>query len=351
MKTNMIVCENKFASYKSRDIVSINLQNSKGNSISLVNLGARINKFLVKRKDGKFDNIILGYDNLEDMLKARSYFYGASIGRVGGRISKASFNLGNKNYKLDNNDGKNHLHGGKNGYDLKIWDYKIKSEKGYAKVIFSLKDKSLDKNYYPGNIDIKIIHSFNENDEWTIEYEYKTDQTTIANPTNHVYFNLNGNNSRNILNHELKIKSNFYVSVDKEGIPICIKRVENTPYDFNNFKKIEDIVNVNHDEIINNKGLDNPFILNKISNQIVLKNSSNKRKIILNTERPAVVIYTHGKVGEKIKVSGNDINPYSGIALETQYLPDSINRKDFNDIIIKPGKIYKSKTKYSFKEY
>ena len=351
MKNNMIVCENKFASYKSRDIVSIKLENSKGNSISLINLGARINKFLVKREDGKFDNIILGYDNIKDMLYARSYFYGASIGRVGGRISKASFNIDNINYNLDKNDGKNHLHGGKNGYDLRIWDYEIKNQKDCAKVIFSLKDKSLGEIYYPGNIDIKIIHSFNEDDVWTIEYKYKTDQTTIANPTNHVYFNLNGNNSQNILNHELRIKANNYVSVDKEGIPISIESVANTPYDLNDFKKIEDIVNTSHYEIINNKGLDNPFILNQNSNQLILKNPSNRRKISLSTDRPSLVVYTHGKIGENIKVWGNNVRPYSGIALETQYLPDSINRRDFNDIIIKPGRVYRSITKYSFENY
>lgn len=334
--------EKHLGDFKGNTVTEIEIINNNSNSISLWTLGARINKFYIN----PVGNIVLSYNDLEQLINNREYYLGATIGRIAGRISNSRFKLMDKEYKLDSNEGSNHLHGGNNGYDLKNWNYTIKEDSSEIKVIFFLKDKEKN-NYYPGNLDIRVVHTFNEDNEWIVEYIAKSDKDTILNPANHVYFNLNGKES-DICNHLLKIPSKKILETNEFSLPTGLKQtIEGTDIDFSNPVKLEKVFKSNHPEILKNRGLDTAYLIDK-DKKITLSDYYRTIELSIDTDRDCVVVYTLNKIDNKFNMN---LHPHQGVALETQSLPDAVNHQGFGNIMLKKDEKFYSKTKYSISQY
>lgn len=322
--------------FKGQDVYEIKLINDCGNSISFWTLGARINRFDIK----DIGNIVISYENIKEILDNRNYYFGATIGRVAGRISSGKFELNGKSYRLDTNEGDNHLHGGINGYDLRNFSYKIVDNPSEIKIIFSLVDEE-SNNYYPGNLEFEVIHSFNNDNEWKVEYRAIADKDTIINPTNHVYFNLNGKKST-INNHLLRIPADRILETRKDGIPTGHKEdINNTDIDFTDFRNLSEVFASKHPEILKYGGLDTAFLLS--GENISLYSPDTKLRLIISTDRESAIVYTLNKVD---KDSAMDLLTHQAIAIETQALPDAINHDGFGNIVLKKGERFYSTTKY-----
>lgn len=319
------------------------LINNKDVTISFTNLGARINQWLLGS-----DNLILGFDNAQDAQLGEGYYYGASIGRIAGRISAGSFSIDGTDYQLPLNESENHLHGGPNGFDLKRWDYEINDKEESIQIIFSLLDQD-GENGFPGNLKAQVIHTYSVDNCWSVTFKATSDKDTLFNPTNHVYFNLNGSHAQTILNHKLKIDADTYVPVKVDGTPVGeLSSVEGTAFDVREGKLIGDLLNMVDDQVKLKNGFDHPFVINHDASKtpIVLSVPELQRHIEVSTDRDAVVVYTHNVVEPPMKIWGEELQPYAAITLETQTIPDAINHAGFGNDILRKDTPFESTTTY-----
>lgn len=333
-----------FGSYQGKNVDEIILNNG-GIELVLTNFGARIMRWI--NADGK--NIVLGFNQLEDYITHRGYYYGATIGSVAGRISGAVFKLNGQTVKLDANEGDNHLHGGESGYDFKVWDYKLVEQEDAISVVFTL--EVLDKeSTYPGNIQVKVTHTYDINNQWTIEYEAISDQATILNLTNHVYFNLNGAIQETVKNHYLSGNISHFLPVKADGTPtgeIC--PVEGTPFDLGQKQLIGNILTSSHPQIQLKAGYDHPFVFESGSPHR-LRLTNGETAIEMDTDQASVVIYVHSFAERDVLVNDENLVPYAGVALEAQAFPDAPNHEKFGSIQLSAGETYHALTSYRLVE-
>ena len=206
-----------FGELSGQVIQEYTLTNRQGISLSAMTYGAAITSIRVPDKNGLIENIVLGYDTLDEYVSYRPY-YGATVGRVAGRIDKGKFTLEGKNYQLETNDKTNHSHGGINGLDTKIWTVKTESTENEGHLVFTYKSPH-GENGYPGNLTVKVTYTLTESNEWKINYQATTDKTTLFNPTNHVYFNLSGDPTKAINQHTLALTSKYFAELKEDYIP------------------------------------------------------------------------------------------------------------------------------------
>ena len=305
--------------------------------IRTINLGATLFEFFHKSKK---TNLILNLGGIRNYLY-KNLYVGATCGRYAGRISNSKFKIKNKIFSLNSNEGKNTLHGGKKGFDRSIWKIKYKSKK---KIIYQLLSKHLDQGF-PGNLYVSCIYELIDK-KLNIKYEYNSDIETHVNITNHSYWNLNKNKKDNIFNHDLKINSEKYLEVNSKLIPTGkYKSVKDTINDFREFKnigkKISLIKKKNPKKLsntINQSGFDITYCIKKNQKNYVatLKNQKNNLTLGFSSNLPGMQLYTSQSLRYKKKLF-----PYQGICLETQFFPDSPNKKSFPKTLIKPNKSYK----------
>lgn len=310
--------------------------------IKTLNIGATL--FEVFHKDKKV-NLILNLGS-KDNYKSKNFYVGSTCGRFAGRISKSRFIIGNKKYKLSNNEGKNLLHGGKKGFDRLIWK---KTKHLKQKIVYKIQSPHLDQGF-PGNLLVKCIFELKKNN-FIIKYEYVSDKLTHVNLTNHSYWNLNLNKKKNIFNHDLKINANQYLDVNNYLIPTGkIKIVNNSINDFRQYSNIGKKIKLNSikkikkiSKTINQSGFDLTYVKNKKPGNFIasLKNKESKIKIDLYTDLPGVQLYTSQSLKYKKKLF-----PYQGVCLETQFFPESPNINKFPSTLIKPQRLYKYFTKF-----
>ena len=310
--------------------------------IKTLNIGATL--FEVFHKDKKV-NLILNLGS-KDNYKSKNFYVGSTCGRFAGRISKSRFIIGNKKYKLSNNEGKNLLHGGKKGFDRLIWK---KTKHLKQKIVYKIQSPHLDQGF-PGNLLVKCIFELKKNN-FFIKYEYVSDKLTHVNLTNHSYWNLNLNKKKNIFNHDLKINANQYLDVNNYLIPTGkIKIVNNSINDFRQYSNIGKKIKLNSikkikkiSKTINQSGFDLTYVKNKKPGNFIasLKNKESKIKIDLYTDLPGVQLYTSQSLKYKKKLF-----PYQGVCLETQFFPESPNINKFPSTLTKPQKLYKYFTKF-----
>jgi len=336
-----------FGNYEGHDYDEIIIQKGSEFEISFSNLGARINSWKVPNEEGELESIILGYDNAAHAFEGAEYFYGATIGRVAGRIDAGRFELEGETYQLPVNEDGHHLHGGPNSLDLQIWDYEIVENDDKVDVIFKYQDEA-GTNGYPGNIDIEVTHTVTADNKWTVSYKATTDQTTLFNPTNHVYFNLNGDNQKTIENHVIAIDADNFLPVDDGNIPTGeIKRTTGTPFDLKNGERFSELLESDDEQFNIHMGFDHPFLLNESENhQAKITVPEKGRSVYMKTDEPAVIVFTQNEIPTPTKVWGNPVQVYSGITLETQKEPDAINQPTFSSIVLEPGEAYESQTEY-----
>lgn len=330
----------KFGHYKGQDFDLIEIKHEDV-TISFTNLGARINQWCIGS-----DNLILGVDDPQQAAIGKGYFYGTSVGRIAGRISGGKFSIDGQSYQLPQNEGENHHHGGPNGFDLKYWDYEVVEDADTISIVFSLTDED-GENGFPGRLQAQIIHTYSNNHEWMVTYKATTDKDTLFNPTNHVYFNLNGDHTHSVLNHQLQIDADRYVPVNADGTPIgVLEEVAGTAFDLRQGQLIGDQYNLNNSQIVLKRGFDHPFVLNKDGSDTPIILSAADRRIEVSTDRDAVVVYTHNFVDPPMAIWGSELQQYAGIALETQSIPDAINHPGFGNNILRANEEFESQTVY-----
>jgi aldose 1-epimerase len=328
------------------------LRNDHGLEISCINYGCIITEILAPDREGKLENIVLGFDSIEEYEQYSSPYFGAVVGRFAGRIKEGKFTLDDQEYQVTKNENQNHLHGGNKGFSKVLWDYKVGEEKENEISIEFCYFSPDGEEGYPGNLDVKVIYSLTNENELIITYYGKSDKKTLLNMTNHTYFNLSGDLKRDILYHELTIKSDTFIELDRELLPTGnLIDVTGTVFDFRTGRKIIAGVNSTHPQILlANKGYDHPFLLNTNHQQeIILYDKESGRKLVIETDEPSVVLYTGNKLGEqRYKIRNVNSKNYLGLCLETQAPPDSVHHPHFHSSILNENNIYRKRTKYLF---
>lgn len=329
-----------------KDIYVYNLTNNKGESVSILDYGGTIQSIKIKNKNDTLIDVALGFSTAVEYQKNDGYL-GALIGRYANRINKGRFTLNGKEYKLYTNNGSNHLHGGKEGYDKKIWNAEIKGEE----LILTLKSPDMEEGY-PGNLDIKVVYSFSDDSELNINYYAVSDKDTIVNLTNHCYFNLSGENSGDILSHKIKIYANSYTKTDKESIPTGKQiKIKGTAFDFKDFKEIGRDISVKDSQLVFAGGYDHNYVLNgKGKYGLAAELLSEQSGILMQvyTDKEGIQFYSGNYLKGLKGKSGTIYNKNFGLCLETQHFPDSINHMNFPSPILKAGEKYNYKTSYKF---
>ncbi|MFC3419984.1 aldose epimerase family protein [Salinicoccus hispanicus] len=307
--------------------------------ISFLNYGARVCEWIVPDKDGKHEDILLGHEDPTDYL-VHPYYFGAAIGRTAGRIRNGEAVIGSTPLKLTQNDGPHHLHGGSHGFDTLYFDHEIEEQEDRVSIIFnSTLDDMTDG--YPGNLDIEIRYTYTEDDRLTIDYRITTDQETLVNPTNHMYFNLNGDLKDDILNHTVNFGNAEYGKVDEMVLPLgengIIKSNEKTI-------AFRELVESPDPQFSQFNGLDHPFMMTEES---VVLSTPNGRSIILESEDPVVVVFTSNDFNFS-DATGRRFYPYCGLTLEAQMPPDDINMNPSSKTILPAGGTFAKRTVYQF---
>ena len=326
------------------------LKNSHGMIAKVMTYGASLTELHVPDRNGKMEDVVLGFDNLEAYLKGHPYF-GCTTGRVANRIAKGKFSLNGKNYSLAVNNGPNHLHGGIVGLDKRVWAATYRSDAQQCSVEFTYRSPDGEEGY-PGNLDIRVTYTLTQGNELKIDYEARTDQDTPINLTNHAYFNLAGPNKGDMLGHELHLNADNFTPVDPTGIPTGeIKTVKSSVMDFTTPHRIGARI----DQLAGDPGgYDHNYALNKKQRgelslaARVYEPISGRVMEILTTE-PGIQFYTGNYLdGTLVGKSGQRYGKRYGFCLETQHFPDSINQPSFPSTVLKPGSVYRQTTTHRF---
>src|SRR5690348_4139035 len=238
------------------------LKNANGMIATFTNYGGRIVSLRVPDKDGKFVNVVCGFKSVAEYQKSTEPYYGATIGRYGNRIAKGKFTLDGRQYTLFLNNGPNTLHGGKKGFQYQVWNA---VQPDSSTIIFTRISKDMEEGY-PGNLNVKVTYKLDNDNGLEMEYEATTDKPTVVNLTNHAFFNLNGEGSGTILDHQFRILASNYTPVDSTLIPTGkIEPVANTPFDFRQFETMGARINDKNEQLKNGKGYDINFVLDSSS--------------------------------------------------------------------------------------
>jgi aldose 1-epimerase len=324
------------------------LRNSKGTIVKVSNYGLLITEIHTADRDGKLGNVVLGFETLDAYLKGHPFF-GAIAGRFANRIAKGKFTLEGKEYTLAVNNGPNHLHGGRKGFDKQVWEAKpLPAGANEQGIEFRYTSKDGEEGY-PGNLQVTVVYTLTDENEIRIEYRATTDKATPVNLTNHSYFNLAGHGDT--LDTELQIFADRYTPVDKTLIPTGeLAPVKGTPLDFTSPKTMgRDIEALKAFP----GGYDHNFVLNDGGKSLALAarayEPKSGRVLEVLTTKPGVQLYNGIGLDGKLKGTGGvPYVKYGGFCLETQHFPDSINRPNFPSVVVRPGETFKSTTVFKF---
>ena len=324
------------------------LKNNNGLIVQITNFGGRIVSLWTPNKNGKFDDIVLGYDSINTYLTSNESYFGAIIGRYGNRIAKGKFTLNDSVYELPINNGENHLHGGIKTFHNMVWDAKQISD-----TLINLKFYSKDGDQgYPGNLQVDVSYTLTNNNELKIEYTATTDKATPVNLTNHAYFNLHGAGKGTINDHLLQINASNYTPVIEGLIPKGeIVEVKNTPFDFTKPVTIGERVNSEHEQLKRGFGYDHNFVLDGtgLKKAALVEEPLSGRILEVFTTEPGIQFYGGNFLdGEGVGKNNLSYGHRSAFCLETQHFPDSPNNPDFPTTILQPSETYQSICIYKF---
>ncbi|MEJ0089307.1 MAG: aldose epimerase family protein [Limisphaerales bacterium] len=327
------------------------LRNSKGMEATIMTYGGIVTSLKVPDKHGKFDDVVLGYDNLEDYLKSSQYF-GALIGRYGNRIAKGKFSLDGVEYTLAVNNVPNSLHGGVKGFDKSVWSARSLLTGNGPSLILTLVSRNGEEGY-PGNLLITAIYSVTEDDGLKVEFSATTDQKTVVNLTHHSYFNLRG--SGDVLGHVVYLNADKFTPVDSTLIPTGeLRPVAGTPFDFRTPAMIgARIGDTNDEQIVFGNGYDHNWVLNKQTNELSLAASvyepTTGRTMEVWTTEPATQFYSGNFLDGTLTGKGGRVYQFrDGFCFEPQHYPDSPNHPAFPTTELKPGETYQNTIIYKF---
>ena len=329
------------------------LTNRRGAEVKITNYGGIITSLKVPDRQGKRDDIVLGFDNLDAYLKGSPYF-GAIIGRYANRIAKGRFTLNGHQYTLAVNNGENHLHGGIKGFDKVVWTARPLKVPNGAALRLTYLSKDAEEGY-PGNLSVRVIYTLTNVNELKIEYWATTDKDTVINLTSHSYFNLAGQGIGDILNHQLLINARRFTATDAGSIPTGeLKSVKGTPFDFTSAFRIGERINDDDQQLKFAKGYDHNFVLNgrmgTLRQTAVVYEPTSGRSMEIWTTEPGIQFYTGNFLDGTL--TGKDGKVYQqryGFCLETQHFPDSPNHPSFPTAVLRRGQQYHTITIHRFK--
>ncbi len=328
------------------------LENKNGTRLLISNFGATAISLFVKDKNGFFSDIILGYENQSDYFNDEFYF-GSVVGRYANRIAGDTVFIDNVAYKVSTTNGGYHLHGGHVGFNKKVFTAIPFHKEDSVGLHLKYTSPHLEEGF-PGELKLEVIYSLDDADNWTVEYKATTDKTTILNLTQHTYFNLSGRLDESIGKHELKINSEFYLPVNKMQVPSgVLELVQNSPFDFTNFKTIAKDIEQNNEQLIISKGYDHTWVLENthtasLKKAAFVREPSTGRTLEVFTTEPSIHFYSGNFLNNIVGKKGILYNERSGFCLETQHFPDSPNHPNFPSIILKPKEHFYSKTVFKF---
>lgn len=319
---------------------------------AITNYGGRLVSLWVPDKNGKMIDIVAGFDSVQQYVHSTEPYFGATIGRYGNRIAKGKFTIDGKEYTSSINNPPNTLHGGKNGFQSKVFDA---VQLGDTALQLTYLSKDMEEGF-PGNLDVKVTYTLTGDEALKIDYEATTDKTTVVNLTNHAFWNLNGEGSGTILNHRLWINADNYTPVDSTLIPTGkIETVKGTPFDFTTATTIGKRIDTNaNPQLKNGKGYDHNFVLNKnsesgLNHAATVVGDQSGIQMDIYTEEPGLQFYSGNFMQSKNVMKGGKRDDFrTAFALETQHFPDSPNEPSFPSTLLKPGEKYQTETIYKF---
>ena len=328
------------------------LLKNKDCEIEIISLGAIITSIKVPDKNGKLLDVALGFNSLEPYLNEHPYF-GAIIGRYANRIDNGKFTVDDVEYNLALNNNGTSLHGGIKGFDKVNWKVVSYDDKTYTSIKLNYLSKDMEEGY-PGNLNVYVTYKLTNENELVIQYNAETDKKTILNLTQHSYFNLSGESSGDVSDHNLEIYADSYLPVNEKIIPTGdIEKVQGTPFDFVKSKKIGRDINLDHYQLSLGNGYDHCWVLNDFDGSVrkIASAYSDQSGIKMDvyTDQPGVQLYTgnflNGSISSK---KGLKYEKRSGFCLETQHFPDSPNKAFFPNVYLNPGEKFQSRTVYKF---
>ncbi|WP_144980540.1 aldose epimerase family protein [Halomonas sp. C22] len=343
-----------------REVDVYRLTNSNGIELQVTNYGGIILSLKTPNMAGDFDDIALGFDSLEaylsDAYRQANPYFGAIIGRYGNRIANGQFSLNGDQYTLASNDGNNHLHGGQQGFDKVLWQAEpFENDEGTGLVLRYISEDG--EEGYPGRLETEVIYTLTDDNELVVDYRAVTDKATPVNLTQHSYFNLKGEGSDTILDHQLMINAAEFTPINDRLIPTGeLRSVDGTPFDFTQATPMGERIEQDNEQLAFGGGYDHNFVLARDSagaEELVVaakvwEPQSGRMVEILTTE-PGIQFYSGNFLaGDLTGKQGQAYQHRSGFALETQHYPDSPNQDAFPSTILAPGDTYRSRTVYRF---
>lgn len=326
------------------------LTNGAGIELKAIAYGGIITSLRVPDRNGRLDDIVLGFDRLEGYLADHPYF-GAIIGRYGNRIAKGRFALEGRTYKLATNNGPNHLHGGNKGFDKVLWTAEPVS--GRNALAFSRTSADGEEGY-PGNLRVQVTYTLTEKNELIVDYRATTDKATPVNLTQHSYFNLAGHGSGDILGHQLMLNADRFIPVDETLIPTGeLAPVADTPFDFRKATLIGARIKQENEQLKNGKGYDHTWVLNRqgTGRQLAARviEPTTGRTMEIATTEPGIQFYSGNFLDGTLTGKGGAVYTHrTGFCLETQHFPDSPNQSKFPSTTLRPRREYRTSTVFTF---
>jgi aldose 1-epimerase len=341
-----------FGKTDGQEVRLFTLTNRYGVEARIITYGGIVVSLKVPDRNGKLDDVVLGFETLDEYVKGNDAYLGALIGRYGNRISKGRFTLNGVEYKLATNNGENHLHGGVKGFDKVVWGGKpLKTKDGVGvELTYIARD---GEEGYPGNLSITVTYLLTDNNQLKIDYAATTDKDTIVNLTHHSYFNLSGQGNGDILGHQLQINGDRFTPVDSGLIPTGeLRQVKGTPFDFLKPVAIGARIDQDNEQLKLGKGYDHNFVLNGSTGTLrqaaTVFDPASGRLMEVWTVEPGMQFYTGNFLDGK-KGKNGKINQFRyGFCLETQHFPDSPNKPEFPSTVLRKGSKYKTTTIYKF---
>lgn len=330
-----------------KEVKLYTIRNKNGMSAEVTNYGTKIIRLMVPDKNGKMEDVVQGFDTLQENIDKEPYF-GATCGRFANRIKDGKFTLDGKEYTLAQNNGGNALHGGIEGFNAKVWEVKAVLENSIRMQYVSPDGEE----GYPGTLYCQVTYTLTDDNELKIKYEATTDKPTVIGLTNHSYFNLKGAGNGTVRDHILQINADFHTVLDDTASPTGeIRPVDNSPFDFRQPVVIGDVIDA--PEYVPGRGIDNNWTIRKkqpkeLALAATLYEPISGRKMDVLTTQPGVQVYTANWVEKQPGKYGKIYSEQDSICLETQNFPNSPNIAHFPSSVLRPGERYEEWCVYKF---
>ncbi|MCR4720879.1 MAG: galactose mutarotase [Lachnospiraceae bacterium] len=346
----MSVSISEFGSLKDGSKASLyTITNKNGLTAEITDFGANLVRLFVPDRNGKSDDVVLGFDDVLGYSDNPSYF-GSTIGRNANRIADSKFTLNGETFELEVNDGPNNLHSSfDNGYNKRFFKAQIKGEDS---VCFSLSSADKDQGF-PGNLEMSVTYTLTDDNELVLTYNGRSDKDTVFNPTNHSYFNLSGHASGSAMHCKLQLNSVELTKVRDGSIPTGeFLKLAGTPFDFSELTTIADRIDNNDDQLEIGGGYDINYVVDKKVGEYgftaLLVDEKSGRSVTVYTDLPGVQFYAGNFIKTQKGKQGVTYKKRDAVCLETQFYPDAVNHPEFPQPILKAGEEFKSVTTYKF---